>query len=218
MLPWSTIHSVFLDMDGTLLDLHFDNHFWREYVPHCYAEQHQLSLEQAKQHLYPQFKAIEGSMQWYCVDFWSDQLKLDIAQLKRELSHLITLRPSVLPVLQALQAAQKRTVLVTNAHAKSIDLKLEKTPLAQHLQRIICAHDLGLPKEQPAFWQQLQHIEPFDPQTTLLIDDNLQVLRSARQFGIQHLLCVADPDSRAPARQITEFPTLPHFEQLLPII
>lgn len=218
MLPWSEIDSVFLDMDGTLLDLHFDNHFWQEHVPKRYAEQHQLPLEQAKQQLYPRFQAIEGSMQWYCVDFWSQELKLDIAQLKAEISHLIALRPAVMAVLAELQESSKRIVLVTNAHSKSIDLKLDKIPLTPHLERIVCAHDLGIPKEHPQFWLQLQTIEPFDPAKTLLIDDSLSVLRSAQAFGIRHLLCVDNPDSQRPPRNITEFPTLHHFQQLLPII
>ena len=38
MINWPQIDTVFLDMDGTLLDLHFDNHFWREHMPRRYAE------------------------------------------------------------------------------------------------------------------------------------------------------------------------------------
>ncbi|HBT55971.1 MAG TPA: haloacid dehalogenase, partial [Pseudomonas sp.] len=33
MLNWNAIDTVLLDMDGTLLDLHFDNHFWLEHMP-----------------------------------------------------------------------------------------------------------------------------------------------------------------------------------------
>lgn len=33
MFNWKTIDTVLLDMDGTLLDLHFDNHFWLSLVP-----------------------------------------------------------------------------------------------------------------------------------------------------------------------------------------
>ena len=42
---WENIETVLLDMDGTLLDLHFDNHFWLQHVPVCYAEKHGLSHE-----------------------------------------------------------------------------------------------------------------------------------------------------------------------------
>ncbi|MCP4043692.1 MAG: haloacid dehalogenase, partial [Gammaproteobacteria bacterium] len=33
VINWNSIHTVLLDMDGTLLDLHFDNQFWLEHVP-----------------------------------------------------------------------------------------------------------------------------------------------------------------------------------------
>ena len=38
LLPWSGIDTILLDMDGTLLDLHYDNHFWQVYVPEKFAE------------------------------------------------------------------------------------------------------------------------------------------------------------------------------------
>ena len=34
---WSRIDHVLLDLDGTLLDLDFDNHFWQTLVPACGA-------------------------------------------------------------------------------------------------------------------------------------------------------------------------------------
>ena len=48
-LDWHTIDTVLLDMDGTLLDLYYDNHFWREHVPMRFAEKQKISLDQAKQ-------------------------------------------------------------------------------------------------------------------------------------------------------------------------
>ena len=54
-LDWLHIDSVFLDMDGTLLDLHFDNHFWLEYVPACYANRHRMALEQATDVVFSHF-------------------------------------------------------------------------------------------------------------------------------------------------------------------
>ncbi|NLD01354.1 MAG: haloacid dehalogenase, partial [Gammaproteobacteria bacterium] len=52
-LPWAHIDTVLLDMDGTLLDLHFDNFFWLKYLPQCYAEKNNLSLAQADAYLTP---------------------------------------------------------------------------------------------------------------------------------------------------------------------
>ena len=217
MIDWQNIRSVFLDMDGTLLDLHFDNHFWREHVPLRYAEGRGLSLEAAKAELFPRFKDAEGTMEWYCVDHWSRELGLDIALLKQEVDHLIAVHPHVVDFLEALKRAGKRRVLVTNAHQKALSLKMQRTRLAGHFEAVICAHDLGLPKEDPAFWDRLQGVEPFDPAATLFVDDSLSVLRSARGYGLRWLLAVLQPDTRAPLREVDEFPAIRDFSQIMPV-
>ena len=217
MVEWSAVSTVFLDMDGTLLDLHYDNHFWLEHVPRRYAEHHAVTLEAAREVLQARYRAVEGTMAWYCVDYWSEQLGLDIALLKQEVEHLIAVHPDVVEFLDAVRGSGRRVVLVTNAHGKSLALKLSRTRLGGHLDGMVCAHDLGLPKEQPAFWERLQSREPFMPESTLLVDDSLPVLRSAARHGIAHLLAVRRPDSRQPPRETAEFQALDGFAELLPL-
>ncbi len=215
MLPWNDIDTILLDMDGTLLDLHFDNHFWREHVPLRYAEKRGLAVDEAKEDLFPLFKSVEGTMQWYCVDYWSEVLDLDIAELKREVDHLIAVHPHVTDFLDRARTAGKRIVMVTNAHQKALELKMEKTRLGGHFDRLICAHDYGRPKEDPSFWAWLHEREPFDRERTLLIDDSLPVLRSARSHGIRYLLAVRRPDTRGPERDVGDFEAIDSFDQLL---
>jgi len=216
LLQWSRVRTVFLDMDGTLLDLNFDNYFWQEHVPLRYAERHALTPAEAKAALEPRYRAVEGTMQWYCVDYWTEQLGLDVALLKREVEHLIAVHPKVLEFLEAVRATGRRVVLVTNAHMKSLTLKMERTPLAGHLDRIICAHDFGMPKEHAEFWYRLHEVEPYDPAATLLVDDSLPVLRAAHRHGIGQVIAVANPDSTRPAREVTEFPAIHSFAEIMP--
>jgi putative hydrolase of the HAD superfamily len=216
MIDWSAIDKVFLDMDGTLLDLHFDNRFWREHVPARYAAARDLPLNQARDELFARYKDQEGTLEWYCIDHWSRELGLDIALLKEEIDHLIAVHPQVLEFLEALAARGMRRVLVTNAHQKAIALKMRKTRLVGHLERIISAHDLGLAKENPGFWPLVQAIEPFDPERTLFVDDSPTVLRAAQDYGFHHLLAVLAPDSRSPAREAEEFLAIHGFGELLP--
>lgn len=217
MLDWNNIRSVFLDMDGTLLDLYFDNHFWREHVPLRYAEYHDIEIEAARQELFPRFAAVEGTIEWYCVDYWSQELGMDIAELKREVDHLIQVHPHVIEFLSACREQGKRVVLVTNAHAKSLDIKMNKTRLAGQFDAIICAHDLGMPKEEHSFWEKLQQVEPYDPDATLFVDDSLPVLRSAKRYGIAHLLAIHKPDTRAPAKDVAEFSAIHGFDDIMPV-
>lgn len=216
MFDWSRIDTVLLDMDGTLLDLHFDNHFWLEHVPRRYAERHGISQAEAHAQLMDRYRAVEGTLDWYCVDHWSHELGLDIVMLKQEVAHLIAIHPHVLAFLDALGQAGKRRVLVTNAHRKSLALKMQRTQLGGHLDRLLCAHDFGLPKEAPEFWPRLREEEPFGPDRTLFVDDSLPVLRSAANYGIAHLLAISAPDTRQPAREVSEFPAVSDFSTLLP--
>ena len=216
MLDWNAIQTVFLDMDGTLLDLHFDNHFWLDHVPLRYAEKHGLSHEAAQEALAPRYRKVVGTMEWYCVDYWTRELGLDIARLKEEVEHLVAVHPHVADFLAALRGGRWRTVLVTNAHHKSLALKMRKTRLDGYFDAVICAHDIGVPKEHPEFWGRLQSAERFDPIATLLVDDSLPVLRSARDYGIAHLLAVHRPDTQLPAKDVAEFDAIHDFLEIIP--
>ncbi len=216
MVDWQRVDTVLLDMDGTLLDLHFDNHFWQVHVPLRYAEKHGVSLEAAKDALFPRFRKAEGTLDWYCVDYWTRELGLDIALLKEEVNHLIAVHPHVIEFLDAARAAGKYLSLVTNAHNKSLALKLRQTEIGRHFDAIVCAHDLGLPKEHPPFWAKLQTLAPYAPERTLLIDDSLPVLRSAQAYGMGQLLAVKHPDSKGPPKDHGEFNAITSFHDILP--
>lgn len=216
-VPWSQVDTVLLDMDGTLLDLYFDNYFWRTHLPRRYAEANGLSHEAALVYLEQRFAQEHGRLNWYCLDFWQQELGLDIVMLKREISHLIAMRPHSAAFLDALKAAGKAVWLVTNAHMDSVALKLEHTPLARWLDRIVSSHQLGAAKEDPRFWQRLQALHPFDVQRTLFVDDTLSVLRAAQDYGIHYLLCIAHPDSSEPARVVSDFLAIDDFDQILPV-
>jgi putative hydrolase of the HAD superfamily len=217
MLDWQHIDTVLLDMDGTLLDLHFDTHFWLEHVPLRYAEKHALDLHDAKQQLYPRFQRVEGTMEWYCLDYWSRQLGMDIAELKYEVEHLISIHPHVIEFLDDVRRNNKFMALVTNAHMKSLELKMERTRLGGHFDAIVCAHDFGLPKEAPEFWMRLQEKLSYEPARTLLVDDSLPVLRSAHEYGIKYLLAVYQPDTKSPPKDVGEFAAIQTFDDIMPV-
>lgn len=213
---WQDIETVFLDLDGTLLDLHFDNHFWLEHVPIRYAEKHGLTAEEANKDLMDRYSEVKGRLEWYCVDFWTRELELDIEQLKHETSHKIAVHPQVREFLRAIRGIGKRVVLVTNAHPASLSLKMKKTGLSTYFDRMVNAHDLGLAKEHDGFWRQLHIVEPYDPARTLLIDDNLEVLESAEHFGIAHLLAISNPDSQGAVVETQRYLALQSFSEITP--
>lgn len=216
MIDWNKIHWVLLDMDGTLLDLHFDNYFWMEYMPIKYAEHHGLPLDQAHRSLGEQYRSQIGSLNWYCLDFWTETLGMDVIGFKHEVDHLIQVRPCVREFLDAIRAGGRRAVMVTNAHLKSLNLKMDRTGLDRHLDRLLSSHSLGLAKEQAGFWERLREVEAFEPSRTLLIDDSLPVLDCARAYGIGHTLAVRRPDSRQPAKDVADYSAIDSFQSIMP--
>ena len=216
LVDWLRVDTVLLDMDGTLLDLNFDNHFWQVHLPQRYAAARGVALETGREELMARYHARAGTLDWYSVDFWETALELDIMQLKEEVAHLIDIHPHVTNFLAALRASGRRIVLATNAHHKSVTLKMARTGLAPHFDAIVSSHALGAAKEEQAFWQALREAEGFDPARTLLVDDSRVVLDSARRYGIAQLVSVKRPDSTRRDNDTGDYPAIDDFSQLMP--
>ena len=214
-LDWSAIDTVLLDMDGTLLDLRFDNWFWLELIPRRYAAAHGLDVEEAQQRLTLKFVAVRGTLQWYCIDYWSGELKLDIAGIKRETLTEVRFLPGAEEFLTRLKASGKRRVLVTNAHPQTLALKNERVALTRHFDACYSTHPFAAPKEHAAFWPRLAAEEKFEPRRTLFVDDSLSVLKAADDFGIGWLRAVRRPDSGLPPQPTGEYAAVDRVADLI---
>ncbi|OHV09716.1 HAD-IA family hydrolase [Kushneria phosphatilytica] len=214
MIDWRHIDTVLLDMDGTLLDLHFDTHFWLEHLPRRYCEIHQLDASHARA-LVERILSERGTLNWYSLHYWQRELEVDMVSLKRELSHLIGYRSDAHEFLEWLHDAPQRVVLATNADRAGMTLKLELTGLGRYVDALVSSEDMGAPKESPEFWQALLAHQPHDPARTLLIDDNPAVLGCARQSGIGHLLGIRQPDSQREPIELEEFTCLDRFASVM---
>jgi putative hydrolase of the HAD superfamily len=201
-LLWRDADTVLLDMDGTLLDLAFDNWFWLEAVPRCVARSHGRPAEHVRELLFAKFESKRGSLDWYCLDYWSAELELDLRSLKAASSHRIRYLPGAREFLQRASSSGKRLVLVTNAHADTLALKKGVSGLAHYFEHCLSSHELGVPKESAAFWPRLQARLGFDPARTLFVDDSAPVLDAARAFGMAGVVAVARPDTGRPPRPV----------------
>jgi len=214
-VDWSGIDTVLLDLDGTLLDLSFDNWFWREHVPGHYGRAKGLDAREAWAALEPKFRAAAGTINWYCIDYWSRELDLDIPLLKRAVRHEVRFLPGAEEFLAKLAAMGKRRVLITNSHPETLAIKGEHVPLATHFDASYSSHRFAAPKEDQAFWPRFRAQEPFDPARTLFVDDSIPVLESARRFGIAWLRAVRQPDSGRPPNEIRGFAAVDRVADLL---
>ncbi len=216
MLDWNSIDTVLLDMDGTLLDLHFDNYFWLTYLPKRYAEEHGTTEEEANTFITTHVEKYRGTLEWYCLDHWSELVQLDIPKLKNEISHKIQVRPYAEQFLKRLKDIEKKLILITNAHPKGLTLKLDVTEIDRLLDIVISSHQFKAPKEELRFWEQFSQYEPFDPNRSIFIDDTPSVLRSGQSFGIKYLVCIIQPDTKRPPKASNEFIDICHFNEIMP--
>ncbi|MGE6810801.1 GMP/IMP nucleotidase [uncultured Pseudoalteromonas sp.] len=215
MLNWSKIDTVLLDMDGTLLDLHYDSHFWLNVIPQQHALAKNISFEAAQADISKRYQAVSGKIQWYCSDYWEQQLNLPIMELKRQSKHLIKVRDDVPYFLTELKKAGKELILLTNAHPECVMLKFEQTAIDNYLDGVVSTHEYGVSKEQQSLWQQVQSDLGFNKSRTLFVDDSVPVLNAARQYGIEHLLAVANPDSQQPHNDIADYLNVTDYRKII---
>jgi HAD superfamily hydrolase (TIGR01509 family) len=214
-VDWSEIDTVLLDMDGTLLDQRFDNWFWQELIPARYAKARGLSQPEAAALLAPKFRAVMGTIPWYCIDYWSEELDLDIAGIKRSVLEQVGYLPGAQDFLLKLKLSGKRRVLVTNAHPATLALKNEQAGLTAYFDACYSTHRFGAPKEAAEFWPRLIDQEPFVPRRTLFVDDSIPVLDAARGFGIAWLRAVRLPDSGRPAQDTGRYAAVDRVADLM---
>ncbi|HEY0339168.1 MAG TPA: GMP/IMP nucleotidase [Steroidobacteraceae bacterium] len=212
---WGHIDTVLLDLDGTLLDLAYDNHFWLEIVPTAYAAARTTTVDAARTELAPLFRAREGTLPWYCIDHWSRELDLDIDALKRANTERIAWLPGAENFLLRLRTAGKRVVLLTNSHPRVLRIKDEKTGVLRYFDAAFTSHDFGVAKETPEFWEAVRAVEPFDLRRSLFADDSASVLRAAQRAGIRWIYGVRRPDSVQTVRDHVDVAVIDGVHELM---
>lgn len=215
LIPFKEIEHVLLDMDGTLLDRYFDDYFWEHLVPERYAEKHKITFGNAREQLFKRYKAHEGTLNWTDIDFWSKELDLDILALKEQIRHLIEVHTHVEDFLRMLRSRKIKTFIVTNAHYKVLDMKLKKTDLGRFLTGAITSFEIGFPKEKIDFWRIAEQRLGFQKEKTMLVDDTLEILKTAKKYGIKFLIYKAKSNSRIKPLPSSEFKTILDFGELM---
>ena len=216
MIDWHSIDTVLLDMDGTLLDLKYDNTLWNQLVPDRYCDARPSATQRNRQDLLQHMMDTRHTIDFYCLNYWARYTGLEIVALHHELAHLIQYRPGAESFLGWLDRKGVRRILVTNAHRDSLSVKNAYSGLCRAMHATVSSHDYGHPKETESFWVRLAENHPFDTSRTLLIDDSRAVLDAAAAYGIEYLLTVQQPDSARPFRKELAFPAFNDFGELMP--
>ena len=196
-INWTKIDNILLDMDGTILDLSFDDYIWNYKIPENLAKVRNLDLKKARAFLKQKMVTAKSTLNWYSFNYWQSNLDIDIDSIEEKNKEKIRYREDTLFFLKSKLFDSKRSILVTNADKQGLNRKLKITGLGKYFQTIVCSHDLGHAKEEQLFWEKLRVNCDLNFNRTLLIDDNLQVLETAKKIGIRYLRGISKPNSQA---------------------
>ena len=199
-IDWRSIDDVLLDMDGTLLDLHYDATFWLNNVHSIVANLTGEPEHAIQERFHRELKKHEGTLAWYCTDYWADFFGIDLIEAKQQLAHLIRFRPHAEQFLNVLNSLPLRTLIATNAHPDVIQLKLNVVPLEDMVDGIVSSHQYGVAKEHPDFWRALFDEYAINPDRALFMDDSSKVLDAADRAGVREVVEIRHPNLSEPPR------------------
>jgi putative hydrolase of the HAD superfamily len=215
---WDNVDCVFLDMDGTLLDLNYDNRVWNELVPQAFAAHQGLTLQEAKDKLLTHMREIHGTIEYYSFEYWSAFTDVDLIAEHKHAVELLAYRPGALEFLRWLKANGCPTVIATNAHRSSIRVKDHQINISAEVDAVVSSQDYHSPKEADHFWQALLADHAYTPSRCVFVDDNIPVLDAAARNKIGILYAIATPDSQQASRADLGYPTFDHFAEICPAI
>ena len=187
-----------IDLDGVILDTSYDNYFWQEHIPRVYAKKNNISDKDGINFTHTLFNYKKKSKEWYDVNYWSNILDIDIIKEKKRAENmsLIKMYPGSIKILEKLNYHKKRIFLVTNAHRKTLNLKLSKFDLSKYFDELICSHELGYVKEDIQFWHLLRNKLGILYDETILIEDTFDNITSAYHAGINNFIYISSNDKK----------------------
>ena len=185
-------------MDGVVLDNTYDNDFWQNQIPEAIADNKGIAFDDAKRLAIQIFNYKKNTKDWYDVDYWSNMLDIDIEAQKRSKKSYskISLYDGVIDTLNALKSKTKM-ILITNAHRKTLNIKLEKYNLAPYFDDMVCAHELHFVKEDIQLWCMLRSKYKLNYKKTLLVEDTMNNINVGLSAGISGAIYVGNEKCRA---------------------
>ena len=187
------IECLLIDMDGVILDNAYDNDFWQNQIPEVIADNKGIAFDDAKRLAIQIFNYKKNTKDWYDVDYWSNMLNIDIEAQKRSEKSFsrISLYDGVIDTLSVLKNKTKM-ILITNAHRKTLNIKLEKYNLTPYFDEMVCAHELNYVKEDIQLWYMLRSKYRLDYEKTLLVEDTINNINVGLSAGISGAIYVGD--------------------------
>lgn len=199
---------MLIDMDGVILDNTYDNNFWQNQIPAVIAKNKGISFDDAKRLAIQIFNFKKNTKDWYDIDYWSNMLNVDIEAEKRSSLSFdrIKLYEGVTETLNKLKN-RYRLLLITNAHRKTLNIKLEKYDLAPYFENMLCAHELHYVKENVQLWYMLRSKFQLNYTKTVLIEDTINNINIGLSAGISRAIYLGD-ENYQPSEKIIKLSSI----------
>ena len=204
---------LLFDMDGVVLDNTYDNNFWQNQIPSVLSSKKNISFDDAKRLAIQIFNYKKNSKDWYDIDYWSNMLGINIEEQKRaeESYEKIKLYDGAIECLKELKRSYQM-ILITNAHRKTLRIKLEKYDLSPYFDEMICSHELNYVKEDLQLWHILRVKFNLDYNKTVLVEDTLKNIEVGLSSGISSAIYLGNESSLFDERiikmsKITDIPS-----------
>ena len=217
-MKWKAIETFFLDMDGTLLDLAFDNFFWHEHLPKIYAKSKGISFVTAKSEFEQMYKRKENTIQWYSLKHWSDVLQIDLLSELLTTKNEIKILPKVKDFLYLLKKNNIKVFLLTNCPRDMLHVKLSQTKLWGFFDEIVSSEDFNFPKESIDFWNILKAKYTYKHDATVFLDDSKNVIDFSVKHGLKKVFLISNPDSSKKSQDTRGYKSIKSVNELKEIM
>ncbi len=130
---------ISFDMDGTLTDLSFVDSVWLEGIPKLFAQNNQISLEEARKRVKSEYDRVGNEkLEWYDLNYWLDKFSIDASpqQVLKSFREKIRVFQDVPTVLENLKNRGYRLIVITNARREFVDIEMQQTGIQGFFERI----------------------------------------------------------------------------------
>ena len=216
VLNWDRIDDVLIDMDGTLLDRHFDNFFFEEDLPRRYVAMQGLSFDASRGTVNGDVPVGGRELAWTDLHYSSGRVGIDVVAMHLSQLTLIGFLLGAEDFLKAVRIKGKRRA-ATNAHEAGVAVKSAKTGLDRYVGSDRRRVRSGLSQdEMPEYWPgpAAGWLDSTRAALSMLTTTEM-CSAAASHYGIATIIHSAKSSSQLPPVQSSKFASVEHLPALL---
>jgi len=101
-----TLKIISFDVDGTLVDLEYNDLIWFKEIPELVAKKKKISLEKSLKYVHEEYNKLgEHNLNWYDINYWVTYfgLKISPKNILEKYESQVKIFPEVIPLLEELK-------------------------------------------------------------------------------------------------------------------